>query len=158
MTDTSKYTGSHKLRFDESGKGKGLEGRESVAKGPGQVPSLVSAHPSYVTGNRIGLDTIDSARAQDSPKAKAKAAAAARSSPQTSPHKSTAAAKASPRVQSKAGVSSTAGAKASPKTRTAAVTTTSSPKSSPASKPKVESPQFVLYHLTYSFRATYTTS
>ncbi|XP_062500770.1 tubulin polymerization-promoting protein family member 2-like, partial [Corticium candelabrum] len=28
LTDTSKYTGSHKQRFDESGKGKGLEGRQ----------------------------------------------------------------------------------------------------------------------------------
>ncbi|XP_047138925.1 tubulin polymerization-promoting protein family member 2 [Hydra vulgaris] len=27
LTDTSKYTGSHKERFDESGKGKGLDGR-----------------------------------------------------------------------------------------------------------------------------------
>nr|XP_038027042.1 tubulin polymerization-promoting protein family member 2-like [Anas platyrhynchos] len=27
LTDTSKYTGSHKERFDESGKGKGLAGR-----------------------------------------------------------------------------------------------------------------------------------
>jgi len=27
LTDTSKYTGAHKERFDESGKGKGLEGR-----------------------------------------------------------------------------------------------------------------------------------
>lgn len=28
LTDTSKYTGSHKERFDESGKGKGIAGRE----------------------------------------------------------------------------------------------------------------------------------
>ena len=27
LTDTSKYTGSHKERFDESGKGKGIDGR-----------------------------------------------------------------------------------------------------------------------------------
>lgn len=27
MTDTSQYTGAHKERFDESGKGKGIEGR-----------------------------------------------------------------------------------------------------------------------------------
>ncbi|KAJ3340716.1 hypothetical protein HDU93_006386 [Gonapodya sp. JEL0774] len=30
LTDTSKYTGTHKQRFDESGKGKGLDGREDV--------------------------------------------------------------------------------------------------------------------------------
>jgi len=33
MTDTSLYTGAHKERFDDGGKGKGLGGRESVAKG-----------------------------------------------------------------------------------------------------------------------------
>ena len=37
MTDTSKYTGSHKERFDESGKGRGIEGREYVAKNTGYV-------------------------------------------------------------------------------------------------------------------------
>merc|ERR1712098_408531 len=30
MTDTAQYTGAHKERFDESGKGKGKEGREDV--------------------------------------------------------------------------------------------------------------------------------
>ncbi|XP_038069437.1 tubulin polymerization-promoting protein family member 2-like [Patiria miniata] len=37
MTDTSKYTGSHKERFDESGKGKGLEGRKDLTKNTGYV-------------------------------------------------------------------------------------------------------------------------
>ena len=37
MTDTSKYTGAHKERFDESGKGKGLEGREDKADNSGYV-------------------------------------------------------------------------------------------------------------------------
>lgn len=148
MTDTSKYTGSHKLRFDESGKGRGLEGRESVAKGPGHIPPLVSEKPSYVTGNLIGLDAVDVARAKESPKTKGKAGAvqsspspskattASKSSPRPSPSKATAAAKSSPRVQ-KAG--STA-AKASPKpAQSKAKTTvaTSSPKSSPQTKPKV---------------------
>lgn len=49
MTDTSKYTGSHKERFDEGGKGKGIEGRvdrdEKAAKG-------------YVGGYK-GKDTYD---------------------------------------------------------------------------------------------------
>ena len=140
MTDTSKYTGSHKLRFDESGKGKGLEGRDSVPKGPGHIPALVSAQTSYVSGNLIGLDALDSERAKDSPRAKAKAAAEARASPKTqkstatksSPQKSPAVAKSSPRVVSKTGASSPA-AKPSTKTKTSAVAT-SSPKSSPASK------------------------
>lgn len=39
MTDTSKYTGSHKERFDESGKGKGIEGREERAENKGYVSS-----------------------------------------------------------------------------------------------------------------------
>ncbi|KAF7268955.1 hypothetical protein GWI33_017984 [Rhynchophorus ferrugineus] len=37
LTDTSKYTGAHKERFDESGKGKGKEGREDVAEDSGYV-------------------------------------------------------------------------------------------------------------------------
>merc|ERR1712042_421796 len=45
MTDTSQYTGAHKERFDESGKGKGKEGRENV-----------TANDGYVTGYK-GKDT-----------------------------------------------------------------------------------------------------
>lgn len=37
MTDSSKYTGSHKERFDESGKGKGAEGRADMACNDGYV-------------------------------------------------------------------------------------------------------------------------
>jgi len=37
MTDSSKYTGSHKERFGESGKGKGLDGREDLASKDGYV-------------------------------------------------------------------------------------------------------------------------
>jgi len=37
MTDASKYTGSHKERFDADGKGKGLEGRADIAKNDGFV-------------------------------------------------------------------------------------------------------------------------
>ena len=49
MTDASKYTGSHKLRFDEEGKGKGLAGRDSPAKGKGKTPSVAAQEP-YVQG------------------------------------------------------------------------------------------------------------
>ena len=35
MTDTSNYTGSHKERFDESGKGKGAEGRTDTVNNTG---------------------------------------------------------------------------------------------------------------------------
>lgn len=37
MTDTKNYTGAHKERFDESGKGKGIQGRENVASNTGYV-------------------------------------------------------------------------------------------------------------------------
>lgn len=37
LTDTSKYTGAHKQRFDESGKGRGIEGREDVSDKSGYV-------------------------------------------------------------------------------------------------------------------------
>lgn len=37
LTDSSKYTGSHKERFDESGKGKGKVGREDIPDSSGYV-------------------------------------------------------------------------------------------------------------------------
>ena len=37
LTDTTKYTGSHKLRFDETGKGKGAEGRKEPVNKTGYV-------------------------------------------------------------------------------------------------------------------------
>lgn len=37
LTDTSKYTGSHKERFDASGKGKGKAGREDAVESSGYV-------------------------------------------------------------------------------------------------------------------------
>lgn len=49
MTDTSTYTGSHKERFDESGKGKGLEGRKDYD---------ANASEGYVGGYK-GKDTYD---------------------------------------------------------------------------------------------------
>ncbi|XP_078399083.1 tubulin polymerization-promoting protein family member 3-like [Cetorhinus maximus] len=43
LTDTSKYTGSHKERFDESGKGKGLTGREDLIANTGYVGNYKGA-------------------------------------------------------------------------------------------------------------------
>nr|XP_033779330.1 tubulin polymerization-promoting protein family member 3-like [Geotrypetes seraphini]XP_033779331.1 tubulin polymerization-promoting protein family member 3-like [Geotrypetes seraphini]XP_033779332.1 tubulin polymerization-promoting protein family member 3-like [Geotrypetes seraphini]XP_033779333.1 tubulin polymerization-promoting protein family member 3-like [Geotrypetes seraphini] len=43
LTDTSKYTGSHKERFDESGKGKGISGREEMASNTGYVGAYKGA-------------------------------------------------------------------------------------------------------------------
>ena len=52
LTDTSKYTGSHKERFDDSGKGKGLDGRREMDK---------KASEGYVGGYK-GMDTYDGAK------------------------------------------------------------------------------------------------
>ncbi|RXN05255.1 tubulin polymerization-promoting family member 3-like protein [Labeo rohita] len=46
LTDTSKYTGSHKERFDESGKGKGRVGREDIPDSSGYV-SAYKGEGSY---------------------------------------------------------------------------------------------------------------
>ncbi|XP_046968525.1 tubulin polymerization-promoting protein homolog [Vanessa cardui] len=37
LTDTTKYTGSHKQRFDEAGKGKGIAGRKELVDNSGYV-------------------------------------------------------------------------------------------------------------------------
>ena len=50
MTDANLYTGLHKERFDEEGKGRGLEGRDYVPKGAGYVPAMVSDQQGYVSG------------------------------------------------------------------------------------------------------------
>lgn len=50
MTDTALYTGLHKERFDEEGKGRGLAGRDHAAKGTGHLPALVMDQPGYVAG------------------------------------------------------------------------------------------------------------
>ncbi|XP_053119808.1 tubulin polymerization-promoting protein family member 2-like [Hemicordylus capensis] len=43
LTDTSKYTGSHKERFDESGKGKGIAGRADMHDNTGYVGNYKGA-------------------------------------------------------------------------------------------------------------------
>ncbi|XP_035250768.1 tubulin polymerization-promoting protein family member 3-like [Anguilla anguilla] len=43
LTDTSKYTGSHKERFDDSGKGKGKGGREELVENTGYVSAYKEA-------------------------------------------------------------------------------------------------------------------
>lgn len=50
LTDSSSYTGSHKHRFDETGRGKGLQGRDAPAKGAPMNPPLASNLTSYVSG------------------------------------------------------------------------------------------------------------
>ena len=48
LTDISKYTGSCKERFDESGKGKGLAGRDHTPKGSGMLAGCVAGQVGYV--------------------------------------------------------------------------------------------------------------
>ncbi|KAM8893532.1 tubulin polymerization-promoting protein family member 3 isoform 1-T1 [Spinachia spinachia] len=43
LTDASRYTGSHKERFDESGRGKGREGREEIVEKTGYVGAYKNA-------------------------------------------------------------------------------------------------------------------
>ena len=50
LTDTSKYTGSHKQRFDESGRGRGLEGRDTGGMGAGTGTDSVAGCVGYVSG------------------------------------------------------------------------------------------------------------
>lgn len=50
MADTSSYTGLHKHRFDEAGRGKGLQGRDAPAKGAAMTPSPASNLAPYVSG------------------------------------------------------------------------------------------------------------
>ena len=52
LTDTSKYTGSHRERFDESGKGKGLEGRY-------HTDDYTKKGASGYVGNYKGMGTYD---------------------------------------------------------------------------------------------------
>lgn len=43
LTDTNKYTGTHKERFDESGKGKGKAGRVDIPDTSGYVVGYKSS-------------------------------------------------------------------------------------------------------------------
>nr|XP_043886133.1 tubulin polymerization-promoting protein family member 3-like [Solea senegalensis] len=43
LTDTSRYTGSHKERFDDSGRGKGRKGREEIVENTGYVGAYKNA-------------------------------------------------------------------------------------------------------------------
>ena len=62
LTDTGGYTGTHKHRFDKSGKGRGLAGRDSIAKRSSRVDSNGVAdyylHPVYQRDNVHDLSLI----------------------------------------------------------------------------------------------------
>nr|CAD7449803.1 unnamed protein product [Timema bartmani] len=42
LTDASKYTGAHKQRFDETGKGKGIAGRKDLPDSSGYVQGYIN--------------------------------------------------------------------------------------------------------------------
>ena len=58
LTDSSQYTGAHKHRFDRSGKGKGLAGRDRVMKGSGYVSTRTHEGRSYAGSTNTGTDEI----------------------------------------------------------------------------------------------------
>ena len=62
LTDASTYTGTHKHRFDKGGKGRGLAGRDSIAKGASRVDAYGVAdyyvHPIYQRNNVHDLSLI----------------------------------------------------------------------------------------------------
>ncbi|XP_043921062.1 tubulin polymerization-promoting protein [Protopterus annectens] len=55
LTDTSKFTGSHKERFDETGKGKGKAGREDLVDNTGYVSGYRHAgtYEKKVQGSKL---------------------------------------------------------------------------------------------------------
>ncbi|KAI8914275.1 hypothetical protein EDD86DRAFT_198932 [Gorgonomyces haynaldii] len=53
LTDTSKYTGSHKERFDQDGKGKGIQGRKNIVISDGSTSSVSRTHDTVVSTERL---------------------------------------------------------------------------------------------------------
>ena len=56
LTDPSKYTGAHKHRFDESGRGKGLAGRDYVSKGRGTANRATGYTGAYRGNTNTGTN------------------------------------------------------------------------------------------------------
>lgn len=54
LTNSKHYTGAHKARFDEEGKGKGIEGRDTIAVGKGVLP----ARKVISSGRKVDLSEI----------------------------------------------------------------------------------------------------
>ena len=71
LTDTSLYTGSHKLRFDKDGKGKGLDGRDTVVH-TSELSQIVNRKSGTmkrsVSGSLSKLDAAKPADAADTPR------------------------------------------------------------------------------------------
>ena len=61
LTDTKLYTGAHKHRFDADGRGRGLEGRDSMPKGAGATPASHAPRTAFKGHTNTGSDEkIDS--------------------------------------------------------------------------------------------------
>eukprot|EP01066_Platyproteum_vivax_P021433 Platyproteum_vivax@DN952_c0_g1_i1.p1 len=59
LTDTSKYTGAHKERFDDSGKGKGHAGREEIVDYTGDTQSSNrNSKVDDTVGNRAKKEVV----------------------------------------------------------------------------------------------------
>lgn len=52
LTDTSEYTGSHRERFDSSGKGRGKAGHDTATGGVADLSQLVDRSPADVRGRK----------------------------------------------------------------------------------------------------------
>lgn len=61
LTDPALYTGSHKHRFDREGRGRGLEGRDSVSKGlgTGAVIRYYGDGPVYSIAQLVRNENLD---------------------------------------------------------------------------------------------------
>ncbi|TPX61118.1 hypothetical protein SpCBS45565_g07343 [Spizellomyces sp. 'palustris'] len=55
LTDTSKYTGTHKLRFDEAGRGRGAEGRDRPSA-TDQLSKITNREETSVRGLPVSID------------------------------------------------------------------------------------------------------
>ncbi len=61
LTDPKLYTGAHKHRFDTDGRGRGLEGRDSMPKGAGATPASHAPRTAFKGHTNTGSDEkIDS--------------------------------------------------------------------------------------------------
>ncbi len=80
LTDSKLYTGAHKARFDKDGKGRGLDGRDSLATGKGTHTGGTALHskakPAEV-GGAAESESAPAAAAEEAAPSPAKAAQSA---------------------------------------------------------------------------------
>ena len=73
LTDSTKFTGAHKERFDASGKGKGIAGRKEVADKSGYVAGFkkdaTNSPKKVASPPKTDSPKKDSPKAESPPKA-----------------------------------------------------------------------------------------